>query len=82
MDHQPKITDKEEITVWNVQSIIKELNDGKLLDQLKFFSGEEKEENLLKTHARKNVGVLSKGNEEFLEYLASKYGRDVLQKIN
>ena len=58
------------------------MNDGKLLDQLKFFSGEEKEENLLKTHARKNVGVLNKGNEEFLEYLASKYGRDVLQKIN
>ena len=56
------------------------MNDGKLLDQLKFFSGEEKEENLLKTHARKNVSILNKGNEEFLEYLASKYGRDVLQK--
>ena len=78
--HQPKILEKEEITVSNVQSMIKELNKGKLPDQLKFFSGEEKEENLLKIQARKNVGVLSKGNEEFLEYLASKYGRDVLQK--
>ena len=48
-DHQPKITDKEEITVSNVQSIIKELNDGKLPDQLKFFSGEEKEENIKNT---------------------------------
>ena len=80
MDHQPKITDKEEITVSNVQSIIKELKDGKLPDQLKFFSGKEKEENLLKTHACKNVSILNKGNEEFLQYLASKYGRDVLQK--
>ena len=47
---------------------------------MKFFSGEEKEENLLKTQPRKNVGVLGKGNKEFLEYLASKYERDVLQK--
>ena len=45
--------------------MIKELNEGKLPDQLKFFAGEEKGENLLKTQARKNLGVLSKGNEEF-----------------
>ena len=37
---------------------------------MNFFSGEEKEENVLKTQTRKNVGVLSKGNKEFLEYLA------------
>ena len=80
MDHQPKILEKEEITVSNIQSMIKELNEGKLPDQLKFCSREEKEEYLLKTHACKTVGVLSKGNEGFLEYLASKYGRDVLQK--
>ena len=59
--------------------MIKELNEGKLPGQLELFSGEEKEENLLKTEARKNVGVQSKGNKEFLEYLASKYGRDVLK---
>ena len=80
LDDQPKILEKEEITVSNVQSTIKKLNEGKLSEKLKFFSGEEKEGNLLETQARKNVGVLSKGNEEFLEYLASKYGRDVLQK--
>ena len=49
LDHQSTILEKEEITVSNVQSMIKELNKGKLPDQLKFFSGEEKEENLLKT---------------------------------
>ena len=47
-DHQPKILEKEETTVSNVQSMIKELNKGKLRDQLKFFSGEEKERKLLK----------------------------------
>ena len=56
------------------------MNDGKLPDQLTYFSSEEREENLLKTHARKNVGILNKGNEAFLKYLASKYGRDILQK--
>ena len=80
MDHQSTILEKEEITASNVQSMIKELNKGKLPDQLKIFSAEEKEENLLKTKARQNVSVLSKGNKNFLEYLASKYGRDVLQK--
>ena len=79
-DHQPKILEKEEITVSNVRSMNKELNEGKLPDQLKIFSVEEKEENLLKTHVRKKVGILSKGNKEFLEYFASKYGRDILQK--
>ena len=80
MDHQSTILEKEEITSSNVQSMIKELNKGKLPDQLKFFSAEEKEKNLLKTKQRQNVSVLSKGNKNFLEYLASKYGRDVLQK--
>ena len=56
------------------------MNDGKLPDQLTYFSSEEREENLLKTHACKNVGILNKGNEAFLKYLASKYGRDILQK--
>ena len=47
-DHQPKILEKEEKTVSNVQSMSKELNKGKLRDQLKFFSDEEKEKKLLK----------------------------------
>ena len=50
--------------------MIKELNEGKLLDQLKFFSSEEKQEDSLKTHALKKAVVLSKDNKEFLEYLA------------
>ena len=36
LDHQSKILQNEEITVSNVQRMIKELNEGKLPDQLKF----------------------------------------------
>ena len=80
-DYQPSILEKGKITVPNVQTMIKELNEGKLPEKLKFFSGEEKEKNLLKAHALKNVGILSKSSIEFLEYLALKYRKDVLQKI-
>ena len=44
-DHQPKILEKEEITVLNVQSMIKELNKEKLPDQLKFFLLKKKKKN-------------------------------------
>ena len=49
---------------------------------MKFFSGEEKEDNLLKTQARKKVGILSKGNEEFLEYLRQNMEKTFFKKIN
>ena len=62
--------------------MIKELNERKLPEKLKFFSGEEKEKNVLKTHSLKSDGILSKSSAEFLEYLALKYGKDVLQKIS
>ena len=58
------------------------MNEGKLPEKLKFFSSEEKEKNLLKTQALKNDGILSKSSTEFLEYLASKYAKDVLQSKN
>ena len=80
LDYQLSILEKEEVTVPNVQTMIKELNEEKLPEKLNFFSGEEKEKNLLKMHALKNVGILSKSSAEYLEYLASKYGKDVLQK--
>ena len=79
-DYQLSILEKEEITVPNIQTMIKELNEGKVPENWFFFSVEEKENNLLKTHALKIVGILSKSSTEFLEYLASKYGNDVLQK--
>ena len=44
-DHKPKILKKEEITVSNAQSMIKELNKEKLPDQLKFFLLKKKKKN-------------------------------------
>ena len=82
LDHQPEILLKEEIIVSNVQSMIKEISKGKLPDQMKFFSDKEKEVNLLKTHVHKKVGILSKGNEEFLEYLAENMEETFFKKIN
>ena len=60
--------------------MIAELNRGKLPDQLKFFEGDGREENLLLQKMRKNIGNLSKANLEFLEYLSSDYGKELLQK--
>ena len=62
LDYQLSILEKEEVTVPNVQTMIKELNEEKLPEKLNFFSGEEKEKNLLKMHALKNVGILSKSS--------------------
>ena len=60
--------------------MIAELNRGKLPDQLKFFEGDGREENLLLQKMRKNISNLSKANLEFLEYLSSDYGKELLQK--
>ena len=58
----------------------KELNDGKIPDELKFFSGGNESANALKFHAIKNVGSLYESNENFLDYLLSDFGREVLSK--
>ena len=56
-----------EVAMSNTQSLFKELNDGKIPDELKFFSGGNEGGNALKFHMIKNVGSLYKSN--FLGYL-------------
>ena len=56
------------------QLTIKQLNNGKLPFELKFFSGDEEDKNLLIETAKQHVGVLNDSNEIFLNYLFSKYG--------
>lgn len=68
------------IMIPNTQSLFKELNDGKIPDELKFFSGGNEGANALKFHAIKNVGSLYESNETFLDYLPSDFGREVLSK--
>ena len=59
---------------------IKELNNGELPFELKFFSGDEEDKNLLIESAKQYVGVLNDTNEVFLDYLSSKYGSQVLKR--
>ena len=49
----------------DVQSTIKELNNGELSFELKFFSGGEEDKNLLIETAKQHVGVLNDSNEVF-----------------
>ena len=60
--------------------MIAELDWGKLPDQLKFFEGDSSEKDLVLQKRRKNIGNLSKASFEFLEYLSSDYGKELLQK--
>ena len=60
--------------------MIAELDRGKLPDQLKFFEGDASEKDLVLRKIQKNIDNLSKASLEFLEYLSSDYGKDLLQK--
>ena len=50
----------------DVQSTIKELNNGNLPFKLKFFSGDEQDKNLLIETAKQHVRVFNDTNENFL----------------
>ena len=64
----------------DVQSTINKLNNGELPFELKFFSGDEQDKNLLIETAKQQVGVLNYNNEVFLNYLSSKYGSRVFNR--
>ena len=64
----------------DVQLTIKELNNGELPFEFKFFSGDEEDKNLLIETAKQHVGVLNDSNEVFLNYLSSKNGSRVLKR--
>ena len=60
--------------------MIAELDRGKLPDQLKFFEGDGREKDLVLQRMRKNIGNFSKASLEFLQYLSSDYGKELLQR--
>ena len=60
--------------------MFKELNDGKLTEELKFFSGGSDGSNELKFHVLQNIGMLNESNEYFLDYLLSGFTKEVLAK--
>ena len=69
-----------EVTIPNTQSLFKELNHGKIPDDLKYFSGGNEGANALTFHAIKNVGSLYESNDNFLDYLLSDFGSQFLSK--
>ena len=60
--------------------MIKELNNGEFPFELKFFSGDEEDKNLLIETAKQHALVLIDSNEVFLIYLSSNYGSRVLNR--
>ena len=60
--------------------MIAELDRGKLPNQLKFFEGDVAKKIQCCKRCEKNIGNLSKASLEFLEYLSSDYGKELLQK--
>ena len=59
--------------------MFKELNDGTLPKELKFFRGSDGS-NEFKFHAMQNIGMLNKSNEHFIDYLSSDFAKEVLAK--
>ena len=57
-----------------------ELNDGNHPFNLEFFSGGEKNEEKLFKNVAKNVGIINRSNQKFLEFLTSKFGTNLLMK--
>ena len=54
------------------------LSKGELPKELKFFSGGKTEIGTLRTNAINNVGVLNNSNADFLEFLSSDIGRNLM----
>ena len=60
--------------------MFKELNHGKITDELIFFSGGTDSGNELRFHTLKNIGMLNESNELFSDYLSSDFATEVLSK--
>ena len=71
---------KHEIMIPNTQTLLKEVNDGKLPEELKFFSGGSDSGNEFKFHGMQNIRILNESNEHFIDYLLSDFAKEVLAK--
>ena len=71
-------SDDESIS--EVQMTVRELNNSNLLSNLQFFSGGKKNEEKLFENVAKNVGIINDSNKKFLEFLTSKFGKNLLTK--
>ena len=68
-------------TISHMKVMLKELSEGKLPDQLKFFSGRgSRGGSELKIPAMEKIRLLNERNNAFLEYLTTDYTREILAK--
>ena len=71
----------DEMIILQAQVIYKELIEGKLPEQLRFFTGGNSEINKLRIHATNKVkSELNKSNKAFLDYLVSDCACEILAK--
>ena len=78
-DKEINYDELSEITIPLTQMLFKELNDGKIPEELNFF-GRKQWYKVTKFYAMKNVGMLNESNENFLDYLSSDFANEVLSK--
>ena len=71
---------RPKMTIPQTQVMFEELNEGKLPEQLKFFSSGSSGRSGLKIRAIQKIGSLNESNNAFLEYLTTDYGSEVLAK--
>ena len=80
-DDTEPLSRPEMTTIPHTQIIFKELNEGKLPNQLKFSSGGSSGGGSeLKIHPKEKIGTLNESNNAFLEYLTTNYAREILAK--
>ena len=71
----------EMTTISHRQVMFKELNEGKLPNQLKIFSGRSNGGGSeVKIRAMEKTGTLNESNNAFLEYLTTDYSHEILAK--
>ena len=60
--------------------MFKELNYGKVPEELKFFLGGSNGGDEFKFQAMQNIGMLNESKEHFIDYLLSDFAKEVLAK--
>ena len=80
-DDAELLSGSEMTAIPHTQVMFKELNEGKLPNQLTFFSGGSSgRSSELQIHAVEKIGMLNESNNSFLEYLTTDYTREILAK--
>ena len=80
-DDAESLSKLDEMTIFQLQVIYKELKKGKLPEQLRFFTGGNSGINELRIYATNKLKrELNKSNKAFLDYLMSDYACEILAK--